>query len=715
MVDDTGTLRGLYSAKTRAPGAGSSLRVVPKSAARVQPKPRKKLKGTMPSGGSTLRALGSAVVSAPAGLKTIATEGVPAAYNYFRTSTPGEVLSDVKDVGGALWQLAKEDPGAALADVLPFVGDAKAVGEMLQEAARMRDAGDIEGANRLESLIVPVAAAGFIPEVGALAVKGARGATRAASKTLAARPTYTRTAEGPFNVIRREGLETQPMPEALETRSLAALRGLAQDRSRSPAIRAADEAAMATRGVPYDEAAPMPTSSLQRQAGIGRAYRAAVEGSPEYKSAVFERYGEMMPEVVEQAKAQNLDQLTEAAYRQLGTEAAQQFDVLPLEMRYHTGPGEYASSTDMIQDALGRGRLNVFSGGEPHEFLNQIDPATGLSQNEMFRAVHDYMGHVVPGSQFGPSGEEIAYAAHAQQLSPLAQMALLSETRGQNSFVNYSPANVDVITQMNTLRRQRQERKIANAMAARGDRDAAKWLEALPSEEEIASGLREAGQRTEYAPQRAVLLPPEFLPTMSPGGTPDWLRAMLQPEAALSGVRGVHISKAPDLAATDPSFYGSGARGSDYARVTGAGAPSRTFFYSGPQGTVVPEESVMGMVGGEMRKGPRYGYETELGGLYDVNADPERLVDLAKAYNLPGYKPEVPYYALRAEKGLGLEGRSAITDMERLVRDYGYGGYLSDYGRQRAAAMFDPVSGLRPIEAGPKGYAEGGHASGYSE
>ena len=216
MADDFSALRGLYSSKTKAPGAGAAAARLPLAVSRARPKARKKLKGTMPSGGSTVRAVGSAIVRAPEGLKTIATEGVPAAYNYLRTSTPGEVWSDVKGGASALAEQARRDPGGTLADVLPFVGDAKAVGEMLREAALMRDAGDTEGANRLESLILPIATAGFIPEVGALAVKGARAATRGAGAAmrgadapLAARPRYIRGQEGPFTTLEREGSRSQ--------------------------------------------------------------------------------------------------------------------------------------------------------------------------------------------------------------------------------------------------------------------------------------------------------------------------------------------------------------------------------------------------------------------------------------------------------------------------------------------------------------------------
>jgi hypothetical protein len=59
--------------------------------------------------------------------------------------------------------------------------------------------------------------------------------------------------------------------------------------------------------------------------------------------------------------------------------------------------------------------------------------------NDLFRAVHDYFGHAKPGVGFRAAGEENAYQSHAGMFSPLARRALASETRGQNSYLNYGP------------------------------------------------------------------------------------------------------------------------------------------------------------------------------------------------------------------------------------------------------------------------------------
>jgi len=49
------------------------------------------------------------------------------------------------------------------------------------------------------------------------------------------------------------------------------------------------------------------------------------------------------------------------------------------------------------------------------------------------------MGHGKSGVVFRAKGEENAYQSHAGMYSPLARRALVSETRGQNSYVNHGP------------------------------------------------------------------------------------------------------------------------------------------------------------------------------------------------------------------------------------------------------------------------------------
>jgi hypothetical protein len=59
--------------------------------------------------------------------------------------------------------------------------------------------------------------------------------------------------------------------------------------------------------------------------------------------------------------------------------------------------------------------------------------------NDVFRVVHDYFGHIKEGVGFRADGEENAWRSHSSMYSDLARPAMTSETRGQNSWVNYGP------------------------------------------------------------------------------------------------------------------------------------------------------------------------------------------------------------------------------------------------------------------------------------
>jgi hypothetical protein len=59
--------------------------------------------------------------------------------------------------------------------------------------------------------------------------------------------------------------------------------------------------------------------------------------------------------------------------------------------------------------------------------------------NDLFRAVHDAFGHGLEGAGFRAQGEENAWQAHARMFTGDAVGAITSETRGQNSWLNYGP------------------------------------------------------------------------------------------------------------------------------------------------------------------------------------------------------------------------------------------------------------------------------------
>lgn len=135
------------------------------------------------------------------------------------------------------------------------------------------------------------------------------------------------------------------------------------------------------------------------------------------------------------------------AFHQLTEEIEQQWTFAIEKMGIVLQPWKaegqpYANSFEMFADVRER-HLFFFQGGCPHPLLGKTDPTTGLSSNDKFRAIHDLFGHAAEGYGFGPRGEENAWIKHSQMFSPEAQKAMTTETRGQNSWVNFGRHNYD--------------------------------------------------------------------------------------------------------------------------------------------------------------------------------------------------------------------------------------------------------------------------------
>lgn len=62
-----------------------------------------------------------------------------------------------------------------------------------------------------------------------------------------------------------------------------------------------------------------------------------------------------------------------------------------------------------------------------------------VAANDLFRAVHDAFGHGLEGAGFRARGEENAWQAHVRLFTGSAVGAITTETRGQNSWLNYGP------------------------------------------------------------------------------------------------------------------------------------------------------------------------------------------------------------------------------------------------------------------------------------
>ena len=165
----------------------------------------------------------------------------------------------------------------------------------------------------------------------------------------------------------------------------------------------------------------------------------------------------------------------------------------------------YASSQEMIDDLRNNKRIKIFStetgfGDTPitpkQRKENPLLATTTFTDvngkpmlvNDLFRAIHDFFGHAELGNSFGPIGEENAWNVHARMYSPLARRAMTTETRGQNSYVNFSGINEKI----DKIRKK-----------ARKLREEGKYKEALKLTNDIY-------ENTFFADQKVGLLPEEF-------------------------------------------------------------------------------------------------------------------------------------------------------------------------------------------------------------
>lgn len=124
-----------------------------------------------------------------------------------------------------------------------------------------------------------------------------------------------------------------------------------------------------------------------------------------------------------------------SAYQALRRETTEQFQFL-VGGRERGGLGvtveivdydPYADATAMAEDLKDR-RLKIYSSnatGNPHPFFSH-------HENDMFRALHDAFGHAASGCGFDRDGEEAAWLSQWRLYSPLARLALATETRGQS-------------------------------------------------------------------------------------------------------------------------------------------------------------------------------------------------------------------------------------------------------------------------------------------
>jgi hypothetical protein len=188
------------------------------------------------------------------------------------------------------------------------------------------------------------------------------------------------------------------------------------------------------------------------------AKRAGIQFKPltDWKKVDKERAARVAAEYAAMAHAPGDPQVA-AAYAAMIKETSAQYEEIlksGLKVEFIRGADPYAASPRLaVLDMIENNHLWVFSTRDGFGSNATFDPKDNplLAEtkfeisgekalaNDIFRVVHDYFGHAMYGAGFRADGEENAWRAHSQMYSPQARRAMTTETRGQNSWVNFGP------------------------------------------------------------------------------------------------------------------------------------------------------------------------------------------------------------------------------------------------------------------------------------
>jgi hypothetical protein len=376
--------------------------------------------------------------------------------------------------------------------------------------------------------------------------------------------------------------------------------------------------------------------------------------------AVNEDAAKRIADYYQQAVDSPNDPAVRKAYTSLANEVVDQWKAFEQDgytAEPWTEEGQpYANSREMMEDVRNNKHIYYFtteSGfGESGitDKMRQENPmlsasgvdfgsAKNVPANDVFRVVHDIVGHGANGYEFGPKGELNAYLEHSRMFSADAKPALAAETLAQNSWVNYGPHLRDE----------------AGNIPKKGER-----------------GYVPVTERP-FADQKNIIIPQEFIDEIDryaleqktvqnngisfmPSINED-IEVQFKSEAKEGSVKGrtfdlVHFG-AHKLKKTDPKKIGKG-----YATRQDLSGTYKTYFYV---------------------NGTNYEEGISAGTPYIAKVDGNSIYDLRKdVLNV-----------------LGIVNREK---MEETIKKAGYAGYYSPKSNQ---AIFDAVAMFKPVKLTP--------------
>jgi len=208
-----------------------------------------------------------------------------------------------------------------------------------------------------------------------------------------------------------------------------------------------------------------PTQQVGNQAiqEISKKYveSAGIPHDPHQASVpVNEEIAKRIADFYQQQQDSPNDPAVKKAYTSLANEVVDQwkaFEQNGYTAEPWTEKGQpYANSKEMMEDVRNNKHIYYFTTESGYgesgitDKMRQENPmlsasgvdfgnAKNVPANDVFRVVHDIVGHGANGYEFGPKGEFNAYLEHSRMFSQDAKPALAAETLAQNSWVNYGP------------------------------------------------------------------------------------------------------------------------------------------------------------------------------------------------------------------------------------------------------------------------------------
>lgn len=253
-----------------------------------------------------------------------------------------------------------------------------------------------------------------------------------------------------------------PTPEQLEEQKYEQRRGSGFPSAETRAYQGTREADGSLKGLPR-QVGGFNAAHYRKAEEVTRKYMADAGlpyNPPSQYVTVDPERAKRIASAFDAMKHDPQDPLVKDAYAALAAETIAQYKAVldsGLVIEFidfsKTGDPYEGNPRKMTEDVINNNHMWVFSTREGFGSDAAFDPTDNplLAEtefeisgqkalvNDLFRVVHDYFGHVKEGVGFRASGEENAWRAHMSMFSPLAGRALTTETRGQNSWVNFGP------------------------------------------------------------------------------------------------------------------------------------------------------------------------------------------------------------------------------------------------------------------------------------